>query len=157
MNYFSLQQMVNRIPLLKYRYLRPITSDYDPIFPNETLASIITQPRTMQCEHWIRKANSRYKLSFADFISRPSVLKRQYEQMIPEPLQSHPSVCSFYVIYAAFHLFKFRQEEIAGVHDVNLHSNISNYMYFFESSNFIVQVLHFVCYHLYSLNNSSKL
>ena len=30
-------------------------------------------------------------------------------------------------IYAAFHLFKFRQEEITGVHDVNVLSAISNY------------------------------
>ena len=44
--------------------------------------------------------------------------------MMPAPLQSHPSVCGFYTIYAAFHLFKFRQEEITGIHDVNLLSFI---------------------------------
>ena len=51
-----------------------------------------------------------------------------YKQMMPAPLQSHPSVCGFYTIYAAFHLFKFRQEESTGVHDVNVLSFISNYM-----------------------------
>ena len=71
----------------------------------------------MQGEHWIMIAN--------DF---KCFLKQQYEQMMPDPLQSHPSVGGFYKIFAAFHLFKFRQEEITGVHDVNVLSFISNYM-----------------------------
>ena len=67
---------------------------------------------------------------FADSLGRKkySFLKQLYEQMIPEPLQSHPSVCGFYTIYAAFHLFNFRQGEITGVQDVNLLSFVSNYM-----------------------------
>ena len=47
---------------------------------------------------------------------------------MPEPLQSHPSVCGFDTIYAAFHLFKFRQERNTGAHDVNVFSFIGNYM-----------------------------
>ena len=87
----------------------------------------------MQGEHWIMIANSRQKLQklyFADFLGREkySFLNQHYEHMMPEPLQSHPSVCGFYTIYAAFHLFKFRQEEITGVQDVNVLSFISIYM-----------------------------
>ena len=83
----------------------------------------------MEGEHWLTIANCRRKLYFADSLGRKknSFLKQQYEQMMPEPLQSHPSVCGFYTVYAAFHVFKFRQEEIAGVHDVNVLSFISNY------------------------------
>ena len=75
-------------------------------------------------------ANSRQILYFADSLGRKkySFLKQQYEQILTEPLQSHPSVCGFYTIYAAFHLFQFRQEEITVVHDVNVLSFISNYM-----------------------------
>ena len=75
-------------------------------------------------------ANSRQKMYFADSLGRKkySFLKQQYDQMMPEPLQCHPSVCGFYGIYAAFHLFKFRQEEITGVHNVNKLSLISIYM-----------------------------
>ena len=75
-------------------------------------------------------AKSRQILYFKDTLGRKkySFLKQQYEQMIPEPLQSHPSVYCFYTIYAAFHLFKFRQEEITGVHDVKVLSFISNYI-----------------------------
>ena len=62
-------------------------------------------------------AKSRQILYFADSLGRKkySFLKQDYEQMMPEQLQSHPSVCGLYTIYAAFHLFKFRQEEITGV------------------------------------------
>ena len=53
---------------------------------------------------------------------------QHYKQMMPAPLQSQPSVCGFHIIYAAFHLFKFRQDQSTGAHDVNLLSFISNYM-----------------------------
>ena len=75
-------------------------------------------------------ANSCQKLYFADSLGRKkcSFLKQQYEQILPEPLQSHLSVCGFYTTYADFHLFKFRQEQITAVHDVNVLSFIGNYM-----------------------------
>ena len=84
----------------------------------------------MQGKHWIVIAKSRQKLYFAESFCRRlySFLKQQYEQLMPEPLQSHPSVCGLYAIYAAFYLFKFRQEETTGVHDVIVLSFISNYM-----------------------------
>ena len=130
MDNVSLQQIFNRIPLHKYRYRGSFPSDYVPTLDNDTFAIINTQPSNMQCEHWILIANSRQNLYFADSLGPEmySFLKQHYEQMMPEPLQSHPSVCGFYTIYAAFYLFKFRQEEITGVHDVNVLSFISNYM-----------------------------
>ena len=81
-------------------------------------------------EHWIKIAKTCQIWSFADSLDRKkySFLEQHYEKMMPEPLQSHPSVCGFYTIYAAFHLFKFRQEETTEVHDVNVLSFISNYM-----------------------------
>ena len=48
--------------------------------------------------------------------------------MVRTSLQDHPSVCRVYTIFAAIHLLKFQQEEITGVHDVNLLSFISNFM-----------------------------
>ena len=143
----SLQQIINPIPSLKCRYRGSFPSDYVTSLDNDTFAIINTQPSNMQGEHWIMNANSRRKLYFADFPGRKkySLLKQQYEQMMPEPLESHPSVCGFSTIYAALHLFKIRQEEITGVHDVNVLSFISKYMYF---SNFFivnVQVIHCDC------------
>ena len=130
MDNFALQQIINRIPLLKFRYLGSFPSDYVPTLDNDTFAIINTQPSNMQGEHWIMIAKSRHKLYFADSLGCKgySFLKQQYEQMMPEPLQFQTSVCGFYTIYAAFHLFKFEQKEITGVHDVNVLSFISNYM-----------------------------
>ena len=130
MDNISLQQKNNRIAILKYRYRGFFPSDYVPTIDNDTFAIINTQPSNMQGEHWIKIANSCQKLYFADPLGRKKYkfLKQQYEQMMPEPLQSHPSVCGFYTIHAAFHLFKFRQEEITGVHDVNVLSFGNNYM-----------------------------
>ena len=84
----------------------------------------------MQGEHWIMIAKSRRKLYFADSLGLKtySFFRQQYEQIMPEPLQSLPRVCGFYTIYAAFHLFKFRQEKLTGVHDVNVLAFIGNYM-----------------------------
>ena len=81
----------------------------------------------MQGEHWIMIANFRHELYFADSLGRKgySFLKQHYMQMMPANLPSHPSVCGFYTIYATFRLFKFRQEEITGLHDVNVLSFIS--------------------------------
>ena len=76
-------------------------------------------------------ANFQHELYFAESLGRKgysSFNNQHYKQMMPAPLQSHPYICDFYTIYAAFHLFKFRQEEITGVHDVNVLSFIGNYM-----------------------------
>ena len=130
MDNFALQQIINRIPLLKFRYLGSFPSDYVPTLDNEFFAIINTQPSNMQGEHWTMIANVRHELYFADSLDRKgySFLKQHYKQMIPAALQSHPNVCGFYTIYAAFHLFKFQQQENTGVHDVNVLSFISYFM-----------------------------
>ena len=130
MDNFALRQIINRIPLLEFWYLGSFPLDYGPTLDNDTFAIINTQPSNMQGEHWIMIANFRHELYFADSLGRKkySFLKQHYKQMMPAPLHSHPSVCGFYTVYAAFHLFKFGQEEIAGVHDVNVLSFIGNYM-----------------------------
>ena len=48
--------------------------------------------------------------------------------MIRTRLQDHPSVCGSYTICAAFQLFKFQQEEVTGVLDVNVLTFLSNFM-----------------------------
>ena len=130
MDNFALQQIINRIPLLKFRYLSSFPSDYVPTLDNDTFTIINTQLSNMQGEHWIMIENFQHELNFADSLGCKgySFLKQHYKQMMPAPLQSHPSVCGFYSIYAAFHLFKFQQEEITGVHDDNVLSFFSNYM-----------------------------
>ena len=128
MDNISLQQIINRIPQLKYRYRGSFPSDYVPTLDNDTFAIIYTQPSIMQGEHWMMIANYRHQLSFADSLGeqKHSFLMQLYKHTMPELLQSHPSVCRFSTIYAAFHPLRFRQEEITGVHDVKVLSFISN-------------------------------
>ena len=130
MDYFALQKFINRMHLLKYRYLGSFPSDYVPNFDDDTFAFINTKPSNMHGEHWIMIASFRHEFYFADSLGCKvySFLNNQhYKQMMPAPLQSYPSVCGYYTIYAAFHLFKIGQEEITGFHDVNVLSFISNY------------------------------
>ena len=110
----------------------------------------------MQVEHWSMIANFRHELCFTDFLGRKrcSFLNNQhYKQMMPAPLQSHPSVCGFWTNHAAFHRFKFQQEENTGVHDVNVLSSISFYM---QSLYVNVQFLLCFCPFLYILINFFK-
>ena len=128
----SLRQVVNRIPLLNYRFVGSSPSDFVPNLSNDTFAIINTQPSNTPGEHWIMIAKIHHELCFADSlglcINNYPFLKQNYGQLIRTSLQDHPSLCGFYTIYAAFHLFKFQQEEITGVHDVNVLSFESNFM-----------------------------
>ena len=68
MDKFAQQQIISRIPLLKFRYLGSFPSDFVPTLDNDTFADINTQPRNMQGEHWIMIANFRHELYIADFL-----------------------------------------------------------------------------------------
>ena len=127
MDGIALRQSIDRIPLLKYRYLGSFPSDRVPNLPNDTCAIVNTEPSYTSGEHWVMIAKFKQQLYFADSIGGScNYLKQDYQKMVPAKLQSHPSVCGFYAIYSAFHLFKFHQEQLIGVHDVNVLSFISN-------------------------------
>ena len=104
MDNFALQEIINRIPLLKFRYLGSFVSDYVPTLDNDTFAIINSQPSNMQGEHWIMIANFRQELYFADSLgcTKYSFFKQHYKQMMPAPLQSHPSVCGFFYKICSF-------------------------------------------------------
>ena len=86
MNNLPLHQIINSIPLLKQPYRGCFHSDCVPTLDQGTFAIINTQPSNMQGEQWITIANFCRKSSFADSFGRPSFLKQQYKQTIPEPL-----------------------------------------------------------------------
>ena len=70
-------------------------------------------------------------------VKKYKVVKQQYEQMMQKPLHFQPSVCGFNALHAVFQLFKVRQEEITGIHDVKLVFFIGNYIenFFFSIVN----------------------
>ena len=130
----SFKQIVYRKPLLKCRYTGSIPSDFVSNLPNDTFAIINTQSSNTLGEHWLMIAKFHHEMYFADSlglsINNCPFLQQKYNQMVRKRLQDHPSVCGFYTIYAAFDLFKFQQEEVIGVYDVNVLSFISNFMSF---------------------------
>ena len=107
-------------------------SDVVPNLPNDTFAIINTQPCNTPREHCLMIAKFHHKQCFADFlglsINKYPFLKQNYSQMTWTGLQGDPSVCGFYTIYPAFLLFKFQQEEINGVRDVNVLSFITDFL-----------------------------
>ena len=78
MDIASLQQIIKRMPLLKYLYRGSFPPDYVQTLDNDTFAIINTQPSKMQGYHWIMIANSRRILYFADSLGRKkySLLKQ---------------------------------------------------------------------------------
>ena len=65
MDIYALQQIINRIPLIQFRYLGSFPSDYVPTLHNDTFPSNNMQTSNMQGEHWIMIANFRHELYFA--------------------------------------------------------------------------------------------
>ena len=98
MDNFGPRQILNSIPLLKYRYIGSFPCDYVPTLPNDTFAIINTQPRNMQDEHWIMIAKLRHQIYFADSLGRKdyNFVRKNCKRMIPEQLQLHQSLCGFY-------------------------------------------------------------
>ena len=102
MDKFALQQFINRILLLKFRYLGSFPSDYVPTLDNDTFSIINKQPSNMQVEHWIMIANFRHELYFADSLGCKRydfLINQHYKQMMPATLPSHPNIRGFYTIY----------------------------------------------------------
>ena len=70
MDTLSLQYVVNRIPLLKYRYIALIPSECVPTLDNDIFAILNTQISIMQGEHWIGIATLRQEMYFPDSLGR---------------------------------------------------------------------------------------
>ena len=79
MDIVSLHQVINRVFVLKYRYLGSFPSDCLALPPNDTFANLNTQPSKLQGEHCIMIANSRHRLYSVDSLGRPSFLKQLYK------------------------------------------------------------------------------
>ena len=125
-----LHQTINRIPSFSYQCLGSFVPVLVPTFPNGIFAIVCKHFSNMQGEKRELTAKFRHRLYIADSLK----VKRTFPQAALEvdsrrsTTVPSPSVCVFYTIYATFHLFKFRQEQIIGVHDVTVLSYISNYM-----------------------------
>ena len=93
MDDIALQQIIDRIPLLKYRYLGSFPSDRVPNLSNDTFAIVNTEPNYITGEHWVMIAKFKQRLYFADSLGGScNFLKQDFQKMVQVKLQSHPSV-----------------------------------------------------------------
>lgn len=130
MDNISLSQIIERIPILKYRYIGNYPADNVPNLPKYTFAIINTAPSSSSGEHWIMIARLNKTYYFADSLGRRryKFLNKKYQRMVPRKLQNIENLCGFYTIYAAFHLFTFFESKINNVHDCHVLNFISNFM-----------------------------
>ena len=70
MDFVSPQQIVDHIPLLKYRNRGFFLSEYVPTLDKDIFAFINTQASSMQSEHWIMIASSRQILYIENSFGR---------------------------------------------------------------------------------------
>ena len=98
-------------------------------------------------------AKFRHEMYFADFLGRKKYrfFEQHYKQMMPTQIQSHPSVCSFYSIYVAFHRINFCQEEFTRLQTFIVLRLINNYIDFFNSISVNMQSMPGICSNWYSL------
>ena len=125
----SLQQIIERIPELKFKYIESFPADFIPNLPKLSFAIINTASSK---EHWILIARLNRNYYYADSLARSkthyNVLGKKYQRIIHRPLQKMQNLCGFYAIFAAFQLFKFFQANLNNFHDAHVLNFISNYM-----------------------------
>ena len=132
MDNFSLLQIIERIPELRFKYMGSYPSDTVPQLTKYSFAIINSAPSNDRGEHWIMIARMDKSYYFADSLGRKRstypFLTKKFRQMVPRKLQKTDNLCGFYAIYSAFLLFKFFQKNLNNVHDVYVLNFISNFM-----------------------------
>ena len=132
MDNFSLLQIIERIPGLRFKYMGSYPSDTVPQLTKYSFAINNSAPSNDRGEHWIVIARLDNSYYFADSLGRKRstypFLTKNFRRMVPRKLQNTDNLCSFYAIYSAFLLFKFFQKNLNNVHDVYVLNFISNFM-----------------------------
>ena len=132
MDNHSLQQIIERIPELKFKYIGSFPADFIPILTKFSLAIINTALKKEVGEHWILIARINRNYYFADSLAQSiahyKFLGKKYQKIIHWPLQKMQNLCGFYAIVAAFQLFKIFQTNLNNNHDVHDLNFIINYM-----------------------------
>ena len=132
MDSFSLLQIIERIPELRFKYMGSFPSDTVPQLTKYSFAIINSATSKDRGEHWIMIARLDESYYFADSLGRNRssyhFLTKKFRRMVPRKLQKTDNLCRFYALYSAFLLFKFFQNNLNKVHDVHVLNFISNFM-----------------------------
>ena len=113
MDNHSRQPFIERIPDLKFKYIRSFPADFIPNLPKFSFAIINTAPSKEVGKHWILMArlnrNYYYAVSLARSITHYKFFGKKYQKIKHQPLQRMQNLGGFYAFFAALQLFKFFQ------------------------------------------------
>ena len=91
MDYFSLLQVIERIPELRFKYMGSYPSDKVPRLTKYSFAIVNSAPNNDRGEHWIMIARLDKTYYFADSLGQKrttySFLTKNYGRMVPRKLQ----------------------------------------------------------------------
>ena len=103
MDNFSLLQIIERIPELRFKYMGSYPSDKVPQLTKYTFAIVNSAPSNDRGEHWIMIMRLDETYYFADSLGRKrtaySFLSKKYRRMVPRKLQKTDILYIFFVIY----------------------------------------------------------
>ncbi len=107
----GLQDIINRIPLLKYKYIGSVPADNIPRLQKNTFAIVNTDLSFEEGTHWILIANKNGKFYYADSMGQPlevyENIKLPYkniQRLVYTQLQNL-ALCGQYCIYFAWTIF----------------------------------------------------
>ena len=133
MDNFTLLQINERIPELRFKYMGSYPSDTVPQLTNYSFAIINSAPSNDRGEEWIMIARLDKSYYFADSLGRKRssypFLTKKFRRMVPRKLQKTDIFCGLYIIYSAFLLFKFFQNNLYNAHNVHVLKFISNFIF----------------------------
>ena len=132
MDNFSLLQIIERIPELRYNHMGSYPCDKVPRLTKYSFEFVSSTQRNGRGEHWIMITRLDKTYLFADSLGRKrttySFLTKKYWRMVPRKLQKTDNLCACYVINSAFLLFKIYQRNLNNFHDRHVLNFISKTM-----------------------------
>lgn len=133
MDNLALRQIIDRIHILKHKYLGSYPANFAPILKLNSFAIINTDLYGMDGTHWILIANKSGKIFYADSMGLPlsrypniRLPYHQVEQIVHRKLQNM-ALCGMYCIYFAWSIYSGNQLE-KYFNDYDLLRFISNFL-----------------------------
>lgn len=107
----ALREIINKISILKYKYLGSYPANFIPKLKNQSFVIVNTETSDSDGEHWILLANRGGNIFYADSMGLPleryqniQIPSRNITRLVWTKLQND-SLCGLYCIYFAWIVF----------------------------------------------------
>ena len=131
----ALEQIINRIPQLKFKYHGTFPADHVPKqLPMNSFMIVNTDKSNGKGEHWIMIARVATQYYFADSFGRrlsdykTIKFSRKCTRLLTKTVQQNNNLCGFFAIYFAWKLFSSNYKDFDNVHDYIVMDFISNFL-----------------------------